>query len=107
MTLKDWRTEWFSAEELLQMAPDTSSTEHSIDTLCPEGQGMVLFGPESCLKSSSAIELAVAMSIGADWYGIETEPLKTLYLFFEGEPGELSDKVRRARKKYPSADFTL
>lgn len=101
---KDWTKDWFTAAELLQMS-SVERKKNSIDNLCPEGQGMILFGPESSLKSSTAIELALAMTVGDLWYGIESKPLKSLYVFFEGEPGELGDKLRRALKKYPHADL--
>lgn len=102
--VKDWQNEWFTAEELLHMG-DTQRQPDSIDSLCPEGQGVLILGPESCQESSTAVELAVAMSTGEDWYGIQTKPLTSLYIFFEGEPGELADKVGRARQKYSNADL--
>jgi hypothetical protein len=72
--VKDWQNEWFTAEDLLHMG-DTQRQPESIDSLCPEGQGVLILGPESCLKSSTAVELAVAMSTGEE---NDTKPAKNV-----------------------------
>lgn len=103
----DWTKEWFTGAQLLTMADtwDDRLTFH--DKVCPEKQIIVSLGPEKSLKSSTAIELALALTCPPQqWYGIEiVEPMKVLYLFFEGEPGELKNKMQRAQTKYPTADI--
>lgn len=102
---KDWRNEWFTAEELMDMPITT--IPNSLHLLCPVGQGMVIVGPEEHYKSTTALELAMAMSCDGTWYGLSTQgEVLILYVFSEGEPGELQDKMRRAKQRYPAADFS-
>ena len=103
---KDWTKDWFTARELLDMNVKVEKG-YTLNKILPEKQILVNFGPEKSLKSSTAIELALAMTCPPQsWYGVDvTEPMKALYIFFEGEPGELKDKQQRAMTKYPNADL--
>jgi hypothetical protein len=57
---KDWQKDWFTARELLEMDfPELDPENLTLGNLLPQSQGMVLFGPEKCLKSTTAIELAL------------------------------------------------
>ena len=105
--MKDWTKEWFTARELLSMSTNWDNRLTFHDKICPEKQILTTFGPEKSLKSSTAIELALALtSPPENWYGIEIiQPMKILYIFFEGEPGELKDKQLRAMVKYPNANL--
>ncbi len=104
--IKDWTKEWFTGKDLLGMKADTEKG-YTLGKLLPENQMLVSFGPEKSLKSSTAIELALATtSPPHNWYGVKiTDPMRVLYIFFEGEPGELKDKEERALVKYPNANL--
>ncbi|MBA7612801.1 hypothetical protein ES703_20041 [subsurface metagenome] len=104
---KDWTTDWFTARDLLKMNINWDNRLTFHDKVCAEKQILTPFGPEKSLKSSTAIELALALTCPPqNWYGIEiTEPMAVLYIFFEGEPGELKDKQLRAMVKYPNANL--
>lgn len=44
----DWKTDYFTGEELLKMeTPEIDPLRSSLDNLLPENQGMILFGPSS------------------------------------------------------------
>ena len=105
--MKDWTKEWFTGRELLNMSGDWDNRITFNDKVCPEKQIMITAGPEKSLKSSTAIELALALTCPPqNWYGIEIIiPMKVLYIFFEGEPGELKNKQIRAMMKYPNVNL--
>ena len=70
---KDWRRDWFTLEELLEMdTPDIHAQRPSLDSLLPDGQATILFRPYKCLKSTTAIEMTLAMTPAMHWYGIAT-----------------------------------
>lgn len=76
-------------------AEDEPDPPQLIQGLLYRGSKMIIAGPSKARKSWNLIDLAVAMSMGADWCGFKTIPAKVLYVNLEIQKFSYRKRIKK------------
>lgn len=90
------RFQLLSVEELLAKPP----IQWRCKDLLPQTGTAAIFGPSGAGKSFLALDLAMALSDGQDWFGIPATACPVIYCALEGETG-MVNRTRAYREKHP------